>query len=172
MLPLRCVAISFSFVLPNYVDLKPLPAPAPLFPVAPSFKHKRHPWNASFHFSFSILRQSVGLLGRGIRPSQGRYLHRTQTQTDIQALSGIWTHDPSVRVSEDCSCLRPRGHCDRLWNHQTTKNCIYGVMHTGTVTNKQSRKAASCYLRCKKEGGAGRNDTRILGLMCFHWNKN
>jgi hypothetical protein len=36
--------------------------------------------NASFHFSFLIFRQSVGLLGRGISPSQGRYLHRT-TQT-------------------------------------------------------------------------------------------
>jgi hypothetical protein len=35
-----------------------------------------HPWNALFHFSFLILRQSVGLLGRGIRPSQGRYLHK------------------------------------------------------------------------------------------------
>jgi hypothetical protein len=34
-----------------------------------------HPWNALFHFSFLILRQSVGLLGRGISPSQDRYLH-------------------------------------------------------------------------------------------------
>jgi hypothetical protein len=40
----------------------------------------RHPWNASFHFSFLIFRQSVGLLGGGISLSQGRYLHRT-TQT-------------------------------------------------------------------------------------------
>jgi hypothetical protein len=39
-----------------------------------------HPWNALFHFSFLILRQSVGLLGRRINLSQGRYLHRT-TQT-------------------------------------------------------------------------------------------
>jgi hypothetical protein len=32
-------------------------------------------------FSFSIYTQSVGLPGRGINPSQGRYLHReTQTQ--------------------------------------------------------------------------------------------
>jgi hypothetical protein len=29
-------------------------------------------------------------------------------------LSGIRTHDPSVRASEDSSCLRLRGHCDRL----------------------------------------------------------
>jgi hypothetical protein len=34
--------------------------------------------------------------------------------TDIHALSGIRTHDPSVRAGEDSSCLRPRCHCDRL----------------------------------------------------------
>jgi hypothetical protein len=32
---------------------------------------------------------------------------------NIHALSGIRTHDPSVRASEDSSCIRPRGHCDR-----------------------------------------------------------
>jgi hypothetical protein len=36
-----------------------------------------------------------------------------QTQKNIHALSGIRTHDPSVRASEDSSCLRPLGHCDR-----------------------------------------------------------
>jgi hypothetical protein len=44
-------------------------------------------------------------------------IHRTiQTQnkhTDIHALSGIRTHNPSVRANEDSSCLRPRRHCDR-----------------------------------------------------------
>jgi hypothetical protein len=34
--------------------------------------------------------------------------------TDIHALSGIPTHDPSVRASEKSSYLRLRGHCDRL----------------------------------------------------------
>jgi hypothetical protein len=41
----------------------------------------------------------VGLLGRVINPSQGLYLHRTtqhrKTRTNIHALSGIRTHDPS-----------------------------------------------------------------------------
>jgi hypothetical protein len=32
------------------------------------------------------------------------------THTDIHALSGIRTHDPSIRAIEDGSCLRPRGH--------------------------------------------------------------
>jgi hypothetical protein len=47
--------------------------------------------------------------------------HRTiQTQNkrihtpNIYALSGIRTHDPSVRASEDSSCLRTRGYCHRL----------------------------------------------------------
>jgi hypothetical protein len=64
-------------------------------------------------FSFLIYTQSVGLLGRGISPSQGRYLH-TEQHKDIHALSGIRTHDPSVRAGKDGSCLRPRGNCDRL----------------------------------------------------------
>jgi hypothetical protein len=52
-------------------------------------------------FQFLNLRQSVGLLGRGISPSQGRYL----AYTDTHALSAIPSHDPSVRASEDGSCL-------------------------------------------------------------------
>jgi hypothetical protein len=77
---------------------------------------------AAFSISWSYT-QSVGLLGRCISPSHGLYLHvHTQQQkhrlnahnTDIHALIGIRTHDLSVRTSEDCSCLRPRGHRDRL----------------------------------------------------------
>jgi hypothetical protein len=58
------------------------------------------------------LRQPVGLLGRRISPSQGRYL----TQTDVDALSGIRTHDPSVLKGEDISYLRPRAHSDPPFN--------------------------------------------------------
>jgi hypothetical protein len=36
-----------------------------------------------------------------------------ETHTDIDALSGIRTHDPSVRASEGSSCFRLRGYCDR-----------------------------------------------------------
>jgi hypothetical protein len=61
--------------------------------------------------------QSVGLLGRGISPSQGLYLQTelTHNSTDIHALSGIRTHDPNVPANEDVSCLRPRGHCNRQY---------------------------------------------------------
>jgi hypothetical protein len=38
---------------------------------------------------------------------------QTQTHTDILALSGIRTHDPSVQASEESVCLMPCGHCDR-----------------------------------------------------------
>jgi hypothetical protein len=53
-----------------------------------------NPWNASFHFSFFNLRQSVGLLGRGISPSQGRYL--TQTQTAMPRVG----FEPTIPVFE------------------------------------------------------------------------
>jgi hypothetical protein len=72
-------------------------------------------------FSFVIFfTQTVGLLGRrSVRRKAATYTQTTQTQnkcthTDIHSLSGIRTHDPSIRASEDSSCLRPRGHCDRL----------------------------------------------------------
>jgi hypothetical protein len=55
---------------------------------------------ASSHMRFlELFKHTVGLLGRVISPSQGLYLHRTtqhrNTRTNIHALSGIRTHDPS-----------------------------------------------------------------------------
>jgi len=53
----------------------------------------------------SISGHLVGLLGQGISPSQGHYLHKTaqhrKMQTHIHASSRIWTHDPSVWAVED-----------------------------------------------------------------------
>jgi hypothetical protein len=72
-------------------------------------------------FSLVIFTQTVGLLGQVMSPTQGRYLHTGQhkhkinSDTDIHALSGIRTHDTSVRASEDGSCLRTRGLRDRLY---------------------------------------------------------
>jgi hypothetical protein len=64
--------------------------------------------------------ESVGLLGHGISPLQGLYLHTEQHKhrinahnTDIHDLSGIRTHDLRVRPSDDSPCLTPRGHSDR-----------------------------------------------------------
>jgi hypothetical protein len=72
----------------------------------------------------NLFSQTVGLLGRVISPSQGRYL-KTGQHTHIpktHALSSIQTHDPSVRASEDSSCLRPRGYCGRLLSR--LRSCI------------------------------------------------
>jgi hypothetical protein len=73
----------------------------------------------------------VGLLGEGISPAQGLYLHRTtqhrNTQTNNHAPSRIRTCDPNVRAAEDSTCLRPRGHWDRLNdgpNHHEMHMCI------------------------------------------------
>jgi hypothetical protein len=65
--------------------------------------------------------ERVGLLGRVISQSQGRYLNTRQYKHKINAythqtsmpLSGIRTHDPSVRASEHRSWLRPHGYCDQ-----------------------------------------------------------
>jgi hypothetical protein len=59
--------------------------------------------------------QTVGLLGRVINLSQAAFYTQGNTNcinahTDNRAFSGIRTQDPSVRATEDSSCLRPRGH--------------------------------------------------------------
>jgi hypothetical protein len=43
----------------------------------------------------------------------GQHTQKRIHTPNIHALSGIRTYDPSVRVSEDSSCLRQRGYCDR-----------------------------------------------------------
>jgi hypothetical protein len=68
--------------------------------------------------NFETYRQSVGPFGSVISPVV-RPLHAEnntnaeETRTNIYALSGIRTHDPSVWAGEDISCLIPRGHCNR-----------------------------------------------------------
>jgi len=59
----------------------------------------------------------LGLLGRGISPTQGLYLHRTtqhrKWRTPIHIPSGIRTRDPNFRTVEDSMCLRPCAHWNR-----------------------------------------------------------
>jgi hypothetical protein len=75
----------------------------------------------------NLYTQTVGPLGRVISLSRGlclhieQHKHRVNAQIDIRDLSGIRTHNPSVRASEDSSCLRPRGHCDRHHGYLATE---------------------------------------------------
>jgi hypothetical protein len=77
-----------------------------------------------FFWIYGIYEHLVRLLGRGISPTQGLYLHRTtqhrKTRTHIHASNGIRTRDPSVRGVEDSTCLRPRGHWDRQYSRIST----------------------------------------------------
>jgi hypothetical protein len=67
------------------------------------------PW--SFLMDFSIHRHLIGLLGWGISPTKGLYLHtgqdNTNTQTHIPAPSRIRTCDLNVQAVVDSTCLRP-----------------------------------------------------------------
>jgi hypothetical protein len=57
-----------------------------------------HLWNAFFHFSFLILRQSAGLLGRVISSSQGRCLHKHKINADRHPCLE-WDSNPRAQCS-------------------------------------------------------------------------
>jgi hypothetical protein len=64
--------------------------------------------------SFLILYTVGRTPWRGVQPvKRSPPTHRTNADKH-QCFSGIRTHDLSVRAGEDGSCLRPRGHCNRL----------------------------------------------------------
>jgi hypothetical protein len=53
------------------------------------------------------------------------------TQTNIHALSGVRTHDPSIRAGENSSCLRKRCHSDRDHLYTPLETILYGsLIHT------------------------------------------
>jgi hypothetical protein len=57
-------------------------------------------------------------------------------------LSGVRTHNHSVRASEDSSCLRPRGHCDRLGRKRSSFMpgiCLKGLRKIIKNLSQQSR---------------------------------
>jgi hypothetical protein len=81
-----------------YVHLTPPPGESCLaVPVA--LQSLKDLGRLTYRRFLELFRHMVGLRGRVISPSQGLYLHRiTQhrmTRTNIHALSGIRTHDPS-----------------------------------------------------------------------------
>jgi hypothetical protein len=82
------------------------------------------PWPL-FSVSWSY-RQPVGLLGRGISPSQGLYLHTKQHKHRINAhrypsIPGVG-FDPTIRAFELAKTIhawdRVAGHCDRQYTYR------------------------------------------------------
>jgi hypothetical protein len=77
----------------------------------------------------------VGLLGRVISPSQGLYLHRTmqhrKTRTNIHALSGIRTHDPSNQPAKTHAS-------DRTTTVQMAKiiSLVFAIVKTESTHNQ------------------------------------
>jgi hypothetical protein len=63
-------------------------------------------------------------------------------QTDIHVLSGISNHDPRIRTSEDSSCLKPRGHSDRLEGVQTEK---LGLQRDTFLCDSGTGVLVACY---------------------------
>jgi hypothetical protein len=86
------------------------------------------PWPL-LHF-LDLLTQTVGLLGRGISPSQGlclytgQHKHRINAHANIHVSSRIRTYDPSVRASEDSSCLKSQIHTPSIVTK--TLDSMYG----------------------------------------------
>jgi hypothetical protein len=65
-----------------------------------------HLWNTLFHCSFLILGQSVGVLGWGISPSQGLYLHKHRINADI---SMPWVRfEPMITVFDRAKQFMPQ----------------------------------------------------------------
>jgi hypothetical protein len=103
------------------------------------------PW-LLFQFR-NLFTQTGRFLGREISPSQGLYLHTgqhkhriyTHTHTDINASSGIRTHDLSFQASEDSSFLRPCGNCDRLLSYLHIYCTVISVKRPRKTTNRNTR---------------------------------
>jgi hypothetical protein len=92
---------------------------------------------------FLNLRLSVGLLGRGISPSQGRFLSQIQKKLeDIHALSGIRTHFRSVRASKGISCLKPRVHYVQPYG-------TYCIKIRVSCTRKMSTRLVHYFANCR-----------------------
>jgi hypothetical protein len=129
----------------------------------------------------------MGLLGRGISPSQGRYLHTQQHKHRINAhkhhaSSGIRTHDHSVQVGDDCSCLSQGGHCDRLGDNihtikENTEFMIDASKEVGLEVNAEKSK----YMLLSHHQNAGQNHNIKIANKSFEnvtqfkyvfWNSN
>jgi hypothetical protein len=68
-------------------------------------------------------------------PAHRTAKHRINAHNrDTHALSGIRNHDPSVRATEDSSCLRPCGYCERPHSHTVYENYKAAFLITQVYT--------------------------------------
>jgi hypothetical protein len=68
------------------------------------------------------------LLKHRTAQAQNKYIYTP----NILVLSGIRTHNHSVRASEDSSCFRPLGYRDRLASERA--KTVHALDRTATVT--------------------------------------
>jgi hypothetical protein len=94
---------AFLFSVLMYICIFVSLAVQPPWALASDFQfHDLDPWMSDQPVARSLPKQRT-------TPTQNKHIHTP----NIHALSGIRTHDPNVRTSEDSSCLRPLGYCDR-----------------------------------------------------------
>jgi hypothetical protein len=116
-----------------------------------------------------------------ISPPQGRYLytaqhkHRINANTpNIHALSGIRTHNSGVRASEDSSCLRPSGYCDRPWPRTVHISEYYplGYNSVGRVIRRRSSETSVNYwttwCHTPEDGSLHGHSCENLESNCVH----
>jgi hypothetical protein len=125
--------------------------------------------------------QSMGLLGRGISQSQGHYLTKTQNKRKQTSISwvGFQLMFPVFWAAEDSSCLRPRGHCDRLPINQKLEIPLSFLQVTALKHNAHHRNKIHLtwfsllpallllfsHLSCNGPQSAHRNETEEI----FSW---
>jgi hypothetical protein len=92
-----------------------------------------HPWNALFQLSFLILTQSVGLHRRGIRPSQGRYLHKQDKcrQTPI-----LWVgFEPRIPAFEWAKTVHAKDRALTVIGSVSSRVWIFTTLYHNSKTN-------------------------------------
>jgi hypothetical protein len=113
----------------------------------------------------------IGLLVWEISPSQGLYLPRTaqhrKMRTHIHGSSGIQTHDPSVRVVDVSTCLRPRGYWERLHYTKYYKSDYVKVYEVGRACRTHGEMKNACDISVVKS-----ERERLLGSCTRRWEDN
>jgi hypothetical protein len=87
--------------------------------------HLEHRTSVKRFVSLQFLnrRHSIGLLGRVISSSQGRYITQTQNKHGHPCLE--WDSNRAFKRPKTVHALRPRGHCDRRQFMGSIVNIIF-----------------------------------------------